>query len=353
VHSNGFPSVEGGAGLLLGVWPDTEKVFLTDFLHIRTRGLTQILREAGYRTYARLGTDPAFDGFTPWMRRLYDSFDYDAALDNDRLLVDSFLERYEALTEASPDPVHALLWTVSTHPPYDLPERDGFVNPEDSEERYDQAVRFADRQIARLIRALRARPDWERTVVVVVGDHSQPTPFQRGNPDLVGELTPGHTWTSLAILGGFSRVPPPGRRDAVVSHIDLAPTILSLLDISAPNHFIGVPLDGLPPAPAGAAPEVATPRPVLSFRWGDAVLREGRRQVCFSVRNRDMKSFELDPLRPGEYGLLEGEAPAPHAGPPEGFDADRWRDVVLAYGQLLRENRLMPPGADDGIASAP
>jgi hypothetical protein len=352
VHSNGFPSVEGGAGLLLGVWPDTEKVFLADFLHLRTRGLAQILREAGYRTYARLGTDPAFDGFTPWMRRLYDETEYDAAIDDDRQLVDRFLGRYDALTRGSAAPVHALLWTLSTHPPYDLPERDGFVNPPDSEARYDQAVRFADREIARLLRALRARPDWDGTVVVLVGDHSQPTPFQRANPDLVCELTPGHTWTSMAILGGFPRVPPPGRRDAVVSHVDLAPTLLSLLDISSPNHFVGVPLDGLPAGGAWPPARVEPLRPVLSVRWGDAVVREDGRLVCLSVRNRAVRSFAVDPLSPERYAMLEGFVPPSRETAPPGFDADRWRDVVLAYGKLLRDNRLMPPQLPQSAATA-
>jgi arylsulfatase A-like enzyme len=343
--AHGFPSVEGATGIFLGTWPDHQKVFFSEFLHIRSRSLPEILRAAGYRSWALMGADPAFDSSTPWIKRWYDAYEYDAALDDDALLVDRFLARYDELTRAADAPVHALLWTVSTHPPFDLPERRGFTNPKDTDARYAQAAAFAGREVARLLEALARRPDWDRTVVVVVGDHAFPNNFQRAHPELVCELSPGHLWTNLALLGGFPRLPPPGRRDEVVGHVDIAPTLLSVLDLDAPNHFVGRPLDADPAAPDAAAGPVATPRPILAFRFGDGLLRVGDRQVCFSTLGDATQSFTLDPRVPAAFGLLSADAvPAASAEPPPGLPIDRYRDAALAYGRLLRENRLVPPG---------
>ena len=89
--------------------------------------------------------------------------------------------------------------------------------------RYREAVSAADREIGRLLDTLRLRPDWDRTVVAVTGDHGEEF-YEHG--------TWHHAWNQLHKEGVhvpfIMRVPgaPPRTLDQPVSHLDIAPTLL-------------------------------------------------------------------------------------------------------------------------------
>jgi len=174
--------------------------------------------------------------------------------------------------------------------------------------------------------------------VFILGDHSQPTPWQWLNADTVGELTPGHTWTAFAALGGALSVPRPRRDDHVVSHIDLAPTILSAIDLRHANQFFGKNL---------LAP--VRDREVLSFRFGTVSAESGGQRTIFRVDSDETLSYRFDADDALSYGALEGgaiERVAPHE------NVERLRDAVRAWGQLLEGNQVGPsaPGLGPNTA---
>lgn len=340
MHSGGFPSVEGCLGMHLGLWPHFRKIFLSDYGHIRTKGFPEILRDFGYETHALLGADPSFSNFTPWIERWYGSWEFNPEVHHDGPLVDRFIERH---AEGRGDtPRLMMMWTATTHPPYDVPDSEGITIAGDNESRFLQALEYSDRHIARLIDHLRAQPDWSRTVVVVVGDHSQPTPEQWLMADTIGNLTPGHTWTVFGITGGWHGLPDPGRVDVPVSHVDIAPTLLSILRIKAENHFMGRDL---------SRPESAEDaRPVVSFRYGDVAWQQQDRRVQFRLDSETVLATRFDVEDTLSYGALPGSTLETHALPPEGWPLDRWRDAIRFYSVLLDENRLMPPPVGASVA---
>ena len=341
MHSAGFPSVEGCMGMHLGVWPHFRKIFLSDYGHIRSQGFPEVLREFGYETSALLGADPSFSNFTPWIERWYGQWEYNPEVHHDGPLVDRFIERYE---ESKGDqPRLMMMWTATTHPPYDVPEDEGVVAAEDSEGRFLQALHYSDRHIARLLDYLRASEDWSRTIVVVVGDHAQPTPEQWLMADTIGNLTPGNTWTVFGITGGWHGLPSPHEVDTPVSHLDIAPTLLSLLNIRAGNHFMGrdllregADLDG---------------RPVVSFRYGDVSWQQGDERILFRLDSDAILRSSFDRRDALQYGALPGAEILSQAGAPDQWPVERWRDAIRYYGTLLDENRLMPPQEADIPAS--
>ncbi len=120
--------------------------------------------------------------------------------------------------------------------------------------RYDREVMNTDRQIGRLLAALRALPGGvaERTVVVVTSDHGE----------AFGEHGMGYhgveLWEELVRIPWIVRVPgvAPRRIAAARSQIDLAPTLLELLRVPAPAADAADAFSGrsLVPELLGAAP---------------------------------------------------------------------------------------------------
>lgn len=333
-HSAGFPSVEGSMGLHLGVWPHFRKIIFSDYAHVRSKALPEILRDFGYETHALLGADPSFSNFTPWFERWYDAWEYNPKVHHDGPLVDRFIERYDAYDGT--DPRFWMMWTATTHPPYDLPKSEDVVPAEDNEGRFEQAIGYSEKHVVRLIEHLKRQPNWHRTIVVVVGDHAQPTPEQWKMGDSIGNVTPGHTWTVLGILGGWSGLPPAQRYDYDVSHLDVAPTLLSLLNVRAGNHFMGRDL-------MRVDPEKAVKHPVLSFRNGDVVRQQGRDRVHFRLDSDAVHHMRIDRNSALSYGSLPGGEWSTSTSEPEGWRLDCWRDMIRYYGELLDQNRLMPP----------
>lgn len=336
-HSAGFPSVEGGINIHLGIWGHFRKYVINDHVAIRSRSLPEILRESGWRSRILFGYDPSWDNFTPWLERWYDAWEFDGSRQDDSLLADRAIALSDSLA-ALDDPYLLTLWTCSTHPPYDPPPGQADSGGTD-EDKYRRILRWSDRQLVRLVGHLRASGRWDRTVVVIVGDHAQPAPGQGEELGEGGEFHPGYTWTHLGFLGGWPGLPVRGVDSSIASLVDLAPTVLGLLDLRAPNHFIGRDLFR------------TASRPVLSLRLGAIALQGRDWRLAERVDEPGGQWWAQDPTSKTSWGLLPG-TPHPGLGLADprlprtaSVDPERLRELVLAWGQILDEDRLMPPPA--------
>ncbi len=331
-HSNGFPSVEGGIGIHLGIWPHFRRSIISDYTHIRSRSIPEGLRLLGYRSEILFGYDPSFDNFTPWLRKWYDRYEYNPARSHDGPLIDRLMEIIDTLP--ADRPFMTALWTTTMHPPFDLPPDAGYPPSKNTDDAYNQAIDYTSKNILRLFHHLKARPDFKRTLVILVGDHSDYTAWQMRNTDEIGELNPGHTWTNLAFWGGWDGLKARGRREETVSQIDIAPTLFRMLNARFPNHFIGRSL--LEPSR----------RDVLCMRYGHMALISESSRTVFHMEASTLFHWDLDKHNKLDYALLEGNtAKATHTAPP-GFDEERYRDLARAYGRVLDRNALMPPELD-------
>lgn len=343
-HSVGFPSVEGLIGLHLGLWSHPLKIFAADYLHLRTRALPEILRDAGYATYARVGADPSFDNFTSWLTRWYDKHEFNREIVHDEPLIDSLIERYEQMR--GDDPLMMMLWTATTHPPYFLPDTEDVQAADDIEGRYVQTLHYSDKHVTRLIRYLQEQPDWDRTIVVMIGDHSQPTPEQWRYMNEIGGLSAGHTWTSLALLGGWPGLPEPGRFDFEVSQSDVAPTLLSMLNIRAYNHFMGRDLRASiadSKSDDTQEQERAKQRAIVALRYGNVIWQRDNERLAFRLDSDAVFHQTFDRADSVQYGQLDFEALQTARSLPENWPLERWQDAIRGYIELLDEDRLMPP----------
>ena len=132
---------------------------------------------------------------------------------------------------------------------------------------YDAEIAFMDRQVSRLLAFLEAHQLVHSTLVVVAGDHGEGLGEH-------GEVEHGYLLNTEAlhvplIVSFPGRIPAKVRVPAVVSLVDVVPTILDLLGIPAPAASHGRSLTpvfagtSLPTVPSYAETDL----PYTSFSW--------------------------------------------------------------------------------------
>lgn len=192
--------------------------------------LSQDLRREGYHLRFYYGGDENFTS----MRSYLMSAGY-----TDRVSVDDFsaaesrskwgahdhtlFRRVEQTYREVEEPYLQTILTLSSHEPFDVP----------SHRRYDDlylnSVAYTDSCVGAFVDSLRARDEWTRTLVVLVADHG----FHY--PEGVNFQSPRRYRIPMIIAGGALReareIP------TVCSQIDLAPTLLSMLNIDSHYYF--------------------------------------------------------------------------------------------------------------------
>jgi phosphoglycerol transferase MdoB-like AlkP superfamily enzyme len=126
-----------------------------------------------------------------------------------------------------PAPFFAHIMTTSNHRPYTYPE--GRIDIPSHTGR-DGAVKYTDWAIGKFLRDAKDKPWFADTVFVILADH---TSHGRGRVDLPPENYRIPMWIYAP---GFVK---PGRIDYVASQIDIAPTVLGLLNLSYTSRFFG------------------------------------------------------------------------------------------------------------------
>ncbi|HUU82896.1 MAG TPA: sulfatase [Phycisphaerae bacterium] len=227
--------------------------------------LTTVLKERGWHTGAFLssftvsefyGFDRGFDVFDNGLHNPADqvltegeegNYRWDLRL-NQRRSDQTTARAVEWLGEAK-RPFYLWVHYWDPHDPYEVPPAEVLARfmraPRGSEagqrQRYDAEIFFMDAQFGRLVQVLKEMGQYDRTIIVVVGDHGQ------GLGD--------HGWDQHRILYQEQlHVPlilriPGGARGRVVSQlvrtIDIFPTVLEALGISTGSTIEGRSLLGL------------------------------------------------------------------------------------------------------------
>lgn len=129
----------------------------------------------------------------------------------------------------SDQPFFSVLLTISNHPPYIIPP---YFKP--TRERIEeQIVEYADWSIRQFMTEVARQPWFENTIFVLLGDHGKLV----GTPECESPQSYNHI--PLMIYGKDIK---PGKIDKFCGQIDLAPTLLSLLNISYTQNNFGINL---------------------------------------------------------------------------------------------------------------
>lgn len=267
-YSVGFPSTEGLLGMQSGIWSHTEKYFAT--YEYNAKGLPEVLGEAGYNRIVIPGANPNFDNFTPVFEKWYDKIEYHKDIHNDIPLAKKFVEVYQQRDKAKP---LFLNWMSSTtHSPFLFPKELG-KTPDENYERYDSLAVYLDKALGIILDAIEKDPRKENTIIILSGDHSFATGIQKERLDKVGNAHSGRVWTNLIITG--KNIPQDSVNLNFVSHADIAPTLLNLLNIKVQNNFVGVDL------------LVDNQGPKFSFVQQDLALHFKKKHIYANINEND------------------------------------------------------------------
>ncbi|TMG74471.1 MAG: LTA synthase family protein [Betaproteobacteria bacterium] len=230
----------------------------------------------------------------------------------DEHLFDHVLEEIDRERSARPGhPVFAHVMTTSNHRPYVYPS--GRIDIPSGTGR-DGAVKYSDYAIGRFIEQARARPWFDDTVFVIVADH--------GVNARSGMQIPVDKYLIPLFVYAPKHVAP-RRIDRLMSQIDIAPTLLGLLDFSYTSKFFGRDILHAPPESDRAF--VANYQ-TLGYLKGDRmVVLQPKKKVEVYRMSEDMTHRE-----PAQDPALAREAISFYQTASYAFRSGLYRDVAQA-----------------------
>jgi phosphoglycerol transferase MdoB-like AlkP superfamily enzyme len=145
---------------------------------------------------------------------------------------DMFNELHHRLLqdEQGGKPAFTLAFSVSNHTPWEYPR--GRIQPQGEPASVDNTVRYADWSIGQFFARARQAPYWDHTVFLIVADHDARV--------FGASLVPVRHFHIPALILGAGV--PVQRDEHIVSQVDLAPTLLSLIGVSSVHPMLGADL---------------------------------------------------------------------------------------------------------------
>lgn len=237
-YATGTRSARGLEAIITGFLPTpSEAVLKLPRAQSGFFTLAGLLGQHGYRSRFVYGGEAHFDN----MRAFFLGNGFDEVVDSTRFEAPEFVGTWGASDDdlfrqldrllRAPDgrPTLTVAFTVSNHTPWEFPE--GRV-PVVGKPGADDAVRYADQALGNFLDRASAAPYWKNTVFLVVADHDA----RAGGAGLI----PVHNFHIPAFIVGADVAP--RQDDRLVSQIDMAPTLLSLIGLDTIHPMLGADL---------------------------------------------------------------------------------------------------------------
>lgn len=239
LYATGTRSVRGIEAVITGFPPTPSRAVVKldksqrDFFTIAS-----LLKKHNYHTQFVYGGEAHFDNMKSFFlgngfNEIVDSDDFEkidfegswGASDED--LYDQAHLELEKLS-AQDQPFFSLVFTSSNHSPFEYP--DGKIEPYDSPKHTrNNAAKYSDFALGKFFEEARHSSYWDDTIFLVVADHDSRV--------FGAELVPVKHFRIPGVIIGKDIKP---RQDTrLVSQIDLAPTLLSLIGISDVTPMLG------------------------------------------------------------------------------------------------------------------
>lgn len=240
--SGGYPTVRGTMATYLGFPSHPNRDLPSFYASNHFKGFPEYLTDYT-RAYVTI-SNPIFDHTLPFVERFYG--------DNWRVAPEPEIHgtmdslgadlAIETLSKMPTDKNWFLLFnTIASHIPFQNYPDAFDAKPDDAMYRYRAAVRYTDQQLGRFFEELSKRPDYENTVVILLGDHDTPV-------DSIDYRVPQPLGVSASriFMGIFSTdtnlVKGLTVREDVASQHDIGPTVMDLAQVRGENHFWGYDL---------------------------------------------------------------------------------------------------------------
>ncbi len=133
------------------------------------------------------------------------------------------------------------LLTVSSHMMFNgvpLKQRYIYKYPKNTKEDYSNAIRVTDEYLRTFMAEIQARPYLKNSIIIITGDHSYPIGEHGNYSNAVGFYEESFRTPFLMIWQ--DHIAPRRENNIAYSQLDIAPTLLKLLNLEVSNHFSGV-----------------------------------------------------------------------------------------------------------------
>lgn len=243
-YSNGHRSQQAMASLFSGFPPLPMYDITDDFSkYSRLPSLAADLKRAGYHTSFYFGGNLDYGNIRSYLlhcgfERMVEEKDLDRRLPRGKLGIhDQYLfDIHHAALNSEREPFMSVLFTLSSHSPYDQPRlrEVGEVPIRHEETPFLNSVRYCDYFLGRYFEAVRMEPWYPNTLFVIMGDHSHPTHLGTRN------LTPEYQHVPCLLYGEVLPDSLRGKKcDRVVSQVDVAASLLCQLGLDASAYCWG------------------------------------------------------------------------------------------------------------------
>ena len=236
MHTSGLPTTGGVLTSHMGLPHHSSLAQATDLAHLEFDSYASVLKDSGYTTHYFSAADPAWDNLGVWMSKWYNGIHYDRNREDDSTFFDHAISYVIDTLAKQEKPFLATFTTRSNHYPFNFAA--GMTDEQKSApltERINYTMAYADRQLARFMRAVEKEPWYSNTYVIILADHGFPL-GENGVSTMVGGGFSNATWIPFLIHGKNIE---PSRDTTTTAQIDIAPTILELAGIVTPNIFMG------------------------------------------------------------------------------------------------------------------
>ncbi len=248
-YTFGPPTVTGFLSGHCAITPHSRHNITTRYTYTALYCLPQLLRDHGYRAEYFTGSDPDWDGQAVWLQRWFDAHHfYRDADERDDVVFARAADRILELGRAGP--FMATVVSITNHYPFKTRDPAYDVAGHDTVgDRILNTIHYTDAVLGDFLDRLRGEPWFERTLVVVYGDHGYNLGEHDGTPGQRNGYRES-TWSPLIIYGAHPRLRG-GMHDDVATLLDVAPTVASLLGFRQAVPWQGFDLS------AGPRPDAA------------------------------------------------------------------------------------------------
>lgn len=252
-YGNSVVTARGQFSILFSTMPSFKGKVYEKFSSIHLQSLPEILEKAGYTTIYDQGHYKLnFDNTGPFLRKngfeivrkevsnkIMDQVSYHGVKDS--VLYNFFFRFLDSLHNKSKQKKYfGFLATISNHGPYIiLPYDPKLPYPYSStfRENFANSIFIADSFLREFFIELKKRKYLENSIIVITGDHSYPADEHGSHINAENFYEENSRTPCLIIWKKY--IKPQRIENSAWSQLDIAPTILDLLNIKVDNHFIG------------------------------------------------------------------------------------------------------------------
>ena len=298
LYATGTRSVRGIEAVVAG-FPPTPALSVVKLSKAQQNfaTLASVLQRSGYRSEFVYGGESHFDN----MRGFFLGNGFNSVVDRKDFASPKFVGSWGVSDEdlfekadarirtlhAGDQPFFMLVFSSTNHTPFEFP--DGRIELFDEQKQtVHNAVKYADHALGQFIDRARTSEHWADTLFLVVADHDT-----RVYGD---QLVPVSKFHIPGVILGADVVA--RRIDSLVSQIDLAPTLLSLMGVDGEHPFPGRDLTRTLPE-FGNSPAPVPARAMMQFDQNFAWLERDRltvllpdgssRQFAFDRRTKQLE----------------------------------------------------------------